>query len=160
MANKAYRYRLYPNREQDAYFARWFGGSRFVYNQFLRLTSDAYAESRKHLQYTDTAKLLTKLKKKKAYTGLSEVNDQLLQQTLKNQESVFMQLLIKFKNFPRLKKKHECQLFKELQPGSITEKSELKSTKMQPIKMVMHRQIEGKPTKVKIQKPDSKLLHF
>ena len=87
MANKDYRYRLYPNREQEAYFAKCFGCNRFVYNHFLRLTSDTYAESKKHLRYSDTAKLLTQLKQDEAYAWLSDVNSQSWQQTLKDLES-------------------------------------------------------------------------
>ncbi|WP_448532810.1 helix-turn-helix domain-containing protein [Parathermosynechococcus lividus] len=59
--------------------AKCFGCSRFVYNHFLRLTIDAYAESKKSLRYKDWAKFLTGLKSELEW--LKEVNSQALQQT-------------------------------------------------------------------------------
>ena len=32
---KAYKYRLYPNKEQQEYFAKCFGCVRFIYNRML-----------------------------------------------------------------------------------------------------------------------------
>lgn len=32
---KAYKYRLYPNKEQQVYFAKTFGCVRFIYNKML-----------------------------------------------------------------------------------------------------------------------------
>ena len=32
---KSYRFRIYPNKEQQAVLARYFGSVRFVYNHFL-----------------------------------------------------------------------------------------------------------------------------
>ena len=34
-ANKAYKFRLYPNAEQQMMFAKTFGCARFVYNKML-----------------------------------------------------------------------------------------------------------------------------
>jgi len=35
MANKAYKFRLYPTKEQEQLLAKTFGCVRFVYNQML-----------------------------------------------------------------------------------------------------------------------------
>ncbi len=89
MENKAYKFRIYyPNKEQSAFLAKCFGCSRFVYNHFLRLTTDVYAESKKSLCYKEWAKLLTDLKSE--FEWLKEVNSQALQQTLKDLESAFV----------------------------------------------------------------------
>lgn len=32
---KAYKFRLYPNKKQQEYFAKCFGCTRFIYNQML-----------------------------------------------------------------------------------------------------------------------------
>jgi hypothetical protein len=32
---KAYKYRIYPTKEQEEYFAKVFGGVRFIYNKML-----------------------------------------------------------------------------------------------------------------------------
>ena len=46
--NTAYKYRIYPNREQREYFAKCFGCARFVYNQLLERCSKHYEETGKH----------------------------------------------------------------------------------------------------------------
>lgn len=150
MANKGYKFRLYPTSEQKAYLAKCFGCSRFVYNHFLRLTTDAYAESKKHLRYGSTAKLLTALKKDEQYCWLNEVNSQSLQQTLKDLESAFVRFFKKLGSFPVFKKKRNRQSFRVPQHWSITHDGMIKLPKMQPIKMVQPREIQGSPTSVTI----------
>jgi putative transposase len=152
MANKGYKFRLYPTPEQEKYLARCFGCSRFVYNHFLRLIIDAYAESKKHLKYPDTAKLLTTLKKDEQYSWLTQVNSQSLQQALKDLESAFIRFFKKLGSFPVFKKKRNRQSFRIPQHWSITPDGMLKLPKMQPIKMVQHREMEGTPSSVTISK--------
>ena len=152
MTNKAYKFRIYPNAEQKAFFARCFGCSRFVYNHFLKLTTDTYAESKKHLRYKDTAGLLTALKRSETYSWLSEVNSQSLQQTLKDLESAFSRFFRKIAAFPRFKNRSNRQSFKIPQHFSITQQGKLKLPKMQPILLVMHREIEGEMKSVTISK--------
>ena len=152
MANKGYKFRLYPTPEQERYLARCFGCSRFVYNHFLRLITDAYAESKKHLKYTDTAKLLTLLKKDEQYSWLTEVNSQSLQQTLKDLESAFSRFFKKLGSFPVFKKRRNRQSFRIPQHWSIAGDGMLKLPKMQPIKMVQHWEMEGTPSSVTISK--------
>lgn len=152
MANKGYKFRLYPTPEQEKYLASCFGCSRFVYNHFLRLITDAYAESKKHLKYTDTAKLLTLLKKDEQYSWLTEVNSQSLQQTLKDLESAFSRFFKKLGSFPVFKKSRNRQSFRIPQHWSITQSGMLKLPKMLPIKMVQHRAMEGVPSSVTISK--------
>ena len=152
MANKGYQFRVYPTPEQELYLAKCFGCSRFVYNHFLRVTTDAYAESKKHLRYGDTAKLLTYLKKDEQYSWLSKVNSQSLQQTLKDLESAFVRFFKKLGNFPVFKKKCNRQSFRVPQHWSITPDGMLKLPKMQPIKMVQNREMAGVPTSVTVSK--------
>ena len=68
--NKAYKFRLYPNQKQETFLAKCFGCSRLVYNHFLPLTIDTYAESKQTLKYNNYAKLLTTLKKDVDYIWL------------------------------------------------------------------------------------------
>lgn len=39
---KAYKYRIYPNKEQEIQLAKTFGCCRFVYNQTLAYRKDVY----------------------------------------------------------------------------------------------------------------------
>lgn len=150
--NKVYKYRIYPNKEQQAFLAKCFGCSRFVYNHFLRLTIDTYAESKRTLKYSNYAKLLTKLKKEIDYSWLAEVNSQSLQQSLKDLEKAFVSFFSKQNQFPRFKQKTNRQSFRVPQHFSITEDGKLKLPKMKPIKMVIHRKIVGQLCNVTISK--------
>lgn len=46
MANKAYKYRIYPNKEQDVLIQKTFGCVRFVYNHFLEDRITAYTDNK------------------------------------------------------------------------------------------------------------------
>ena len=61
MILKAYRYRIYPTKKQQALFARFFGCARFVWNFFLSMRTQEY---RQHYITVDEAtckRELTKL---------------------------------------------------------------------------------------------------
>ena len=51
---KAYKYRIYPNKEQKAQIAKTFGCCRFVYNQTLAYRKETY-EKEKNLSVKQTA---------------------------------------------------------------------------------------------------------
>jgi len=58
IVKRAYRFRLYPNKEQEQVLARQFGACRFVYNHFLRARIDYYlahkdSKGKKGLNYHD-----------------------------------------------------------------------------------------------------------
>ncbi|MBU7582473.1 MAG: IS200/IS605 family element transposase accessory protein TnpB [Nostoc sp. TH1S01] len=153
MGNKAYKFRLYPNKEQSAFLAKCFGCSRFVYNHFLRLTTDVYAQEKKSLRYKEWAKLLTGLKSE--FEWLKEVNSQALQQTLKDLESAFVRFFKKLGGFPNFKKKSNRQSFRVPQHFLIDNDGFLRLPKMTPIKIVIHREILGTPKNVTISKTPS-----
>ena len=52
MVQKAYKFRLYPNKEQRGYFAKTFGCVRFVYNRMLAEKIAYYEETGKSLTVT------------------------------------------------------------------------------------------------------------
>lgn len=153
MGNKAYKFRIYPNQEQQEFLAKCFGCSRFVYNHFLRLTTDVYAESKKQFKYKEWAKLLISLKSE--YEWLKEVNSQALQQTLKDLESAINRFFKKLAKFPRFKKRSNRQSFRVPQHFLILKEGKLDLPKMEPIKMVIHREVEGIPKSITISKTPS-----
>ena len=59
---KAYKYRIYPNREQRILLAKTFGCTRFVYNHYLAKRKDAYEKDGITLNYSACAKDLVLLK--------------------------------------------------------------------------------------------------
>ncbi|SCW70273.1 Helix-turn-helix domain-containing protein, partial [Eubacterium ruminantium] len=60
---KAYKYRIYPNKTQQELIHKTFGCVRFVYNYYLDKRIKAYQENKTSLNYYDCCKDLTSLKK-------------------------------------------------------------------------------------------------
>ncbi|CAI8886081.1 hypothetical protein KOY_04507 [Bacillus cereus VDM021] len=65
LVNKAYKFRIYPNKEQEILIAKTMGCTRFVFNHFLALWNDTYKETGKGLTYpvSSSKESLTVLKK-------------------------------------------------------------------------------------------------
>lgn len=111
---KAYKYRIYPNNEQEILIAKTLGCTRFVFNHFLDLRIKSYEKEQKSLSYNDNAKELTILKKE--LTWLKEVDSISLQQTLKD-------LDLAYKNFFRRVKQGENPGFPKFKSKKNNKKS-------------------------------------
>lgn len=146
LVKRAYKFRLYPTAEQERVLARQFGASRFVYNHFLRARIDYYLANKdgakKGLTYHDTALMLTQLKQQPEYEWLKEANAQALQQALRDLDNAYRNFFDHRARFPRFKRKHDRQSFRVPQ-GFRVQDNRLVIPKVSPIKMVIHRPIEG-----------------
>lgn len=105
IVNKAYKFRIYPNKEQEILIAKTIGCSRFVFNRFLALWNDTYKETGKGLTYNTCSAELTQLKKQDKTSWLKEVDSIALQSTLKNLSDAFTRFFKKQNNVPRFKSK-------------------------------------------------------
>lgn len=79
---KAYKFRIYPNRTQEILIQKTFGCVRFVYNYFLDKRIKAYEDSKKTLGFSECSRELTKLKKELVW--LKEPDKCSLQNALKH----------------------------------------------------------------------------
>ena len=52
---KAYKYRIYPNKEQKNIINKTIGSCRFVFNYYLELRINEYKDNNKSLSYNDNA---------------------------------------------------------------------------------------------------------
>lgn len=48
---KAYKYRIYPNKKQKEIIAKTFGSCRFVYNKYLAKRMDMYEKNKETFSY-------------------------------------------------------------------------------------------------------------
>ena len=62
---KAYKFRIYPNKTQESLLQKTFGCVRFIYNHFLDRRIKAYEQNKKTIGYNECSKELTQLKKEK-----------------------------------------------------------------------------------------------
>ena len=82
--NKAYKFRLYPNKEQEEYFAKTFGCVRFVYNRMLAEKISYYEKTGKSISVTP-AKYKTEFPWLKEVDSLALANAQMnLQRAYRN----------------------------------------------------------------------------
>lgn len=141
---KSFKFRIYPNKEQEILLARHFGACRFVFNHYLNKRKETYLEDKKSLNYYDNANDLTQLKKDENFNWLKEINSQSLQSSLRNLDSSYMRFFKKQTKFPRFKSKCDKQSFKIPQSVSI-ENNKLSIPKFKEgIKINLYREIEGK----------------
>mgnify|MGYP000627412241 CR=1 FL=1 len=103
MLEKAFKYRIYPNKKQQELIQKTFGCCRYVYNYFLDKRITEYKENKKTLNYYDTSKMLTQLKKENEW--LKEPDKDALQKTLKNLDNAYQKLFKKQTGFPNFKSK-------------------------------------------------------
>jgi putative transposase len=103
MVNKAYKFRIYPNKEQDILIAKTIGCSRFVFNHFLAKWDNTYKETGKGLTYSFCSKQLTQLKKELIW--LKEVDSIAIQSSLKNLADAYSRFFKKQNDRPRFKSK-------------------------------------------------------
>ena len=153
--NKAYKFRLYPNKEQTELLAKHFGCSRFVYNYFLNQRREQYRLTGKSDNYYAQAKTLITLKKQEETAWLKEVNAQTLQFSIRSLEAAYNNFFKKRAKFPNFKSKHSKNSFTIPQSASIDGGRLFIRKFKEGIKCRVHRDIKGKIGKVTITKTPS-----
>lgn len=103
--NRTYKFRLYPNKEQETILAKHFGCVRFVYNYVLAQRKKQYEETKKSSNYYEQAKELTQLKKIPAFSWLREINSQTLQHSLLHLQTAYSNFFRGNARFPRFHSK-------------------------------------------------------
>lgn len=110
MAEKAFKYRIYPDAEQILLLNKTFGCVRFVYNHYLGKRIEAYKAEQKNMSYKACSADLTKLKKELEW--LREVDKFALQNCLRDLEDAYKNFFREIKKgnkdqgFPKFKSKH------------------------------------------------------
>ena len=155
-----YKFRLYPDENQVKYLNVQFGYSRFVYNQILSLSLQAYKELGYSWNKNEAIKTLRFLKKE--YEFLKEAFSQILQQSIIDLDKAFQGFFEKRTGFPKFKRKKSRQAVRFPQFFKIERKSRKRSLLFlpklsSPIKMKTHREIVGEIRSVTVVKePDGK----
>jgi len=121
VVNKTYKFRIYPNKEQEILLSKHFGCSRFVYNHFLNERKEQYQKDKKSDNYYVQAKSLTELKKTEDYNWLKEVNSQTIQFALRNLDTAYINFFRGNAQFPNFKSKKHKNTFTIPQFGRLDE---------------------------------------
>ena len=101
---RAYKFRIYPNKTQEGLLQKTFGCVRFIYNYFLDKRIKVYEQNKKTISYNECSKELTQLKKEKKW--LKEPDKSSLQNALKNLDTAYKNFFNRQKvGFPKFKSK-------------------------------------------------------
>ena len=138
---KAYKFRLYPNKEQQEYFAKCFGCTRFIYNKMLADKIEYYKETGEMINNTPA-------QYKKEYPWLKEVDSLALANAQMNLNKAYRNFFRdKSVGFPKFKskKRNRHSYTTNNQNGTIyIEDKYIKLPKLKSmIKIVQHRQFDG-----------------
>lgn len=100
---KAYKYRIYPNKEQKEIITKTFGCCRFVYNTYLAKRIEVYEASKETFSYIQCANDMKKLKDKLDW--LKEVDSTALQSSLIDLDTAYQKFFKEHSGFPKFKSK-------------------------------------------------------
>lgn len=151
--HKVYKFRIYPNKEQEILLSNHFGCSRFVYNYFLNERKEQYQKNKKSDNYYVQAKTLTELKKKEEYNWLKEVNSQTIQFALRNLDTAYVNFFRGNAQFPNFKSRKHKNTFTIPQFGRLEENKIYIPKFKGGIKVKLDkREIKGKIGKMSISK--------
>ena len=103
MAEKAYKYRIYPNKNQQELIQKTFGCTRFIYNYYLNKRKEMYENDKTTFTYNMCSKDLTKLKKDLIW--LKEPDKDALQKSLKDLDMAYQKFFKEHTGYPKFKSK-------------------------------------------------------
>lgn len=170
IVQKAFKFRLYPDSEQQEALSKQFGHSRFVYNRYLDIRKTVFLDTGTSLNYYACADDLTALKQE--FEWLKEADSQVLQQSLKNLDTAFQNFFRNVKEgalpkpgkkprkdgmpkgYPSFHSKHDAQSIRYPQRVTVSN-SLVYLPKVGHVQAVIHRPIVGKINNATVSKTKS-----
>ncbi len=150
---RAYRFRFYPDQQQEKLLAQTFGCVRFVYNSILRYRTDAYAQTQEKIGYTAANARLTEIKKLPELSFLNDVSSVTLQQCLRNQQTAFKNFFEGRAKYPTFKSKKHRQSAEFTYRAFTFKNGELKLAKCdKPLDIRWSRTLPSDPTTITVSK--------
>lgn len=103
---KSYKFRLYPNKEQESLIQKTFGCVRFVYNQCLAYKIDKYKNENLSLSRIELNNYKNRTLKAE-YEWLKEVDKFALDNAVINLDSAYQKFFREHSGFPKFKRKKD-----------------------------------------------------
>lgn len=158
---KAYKYRLYPNKQQEVQIQKTFSYCRFVYNYILNYRQELYETKKEFMSKFDCNNYVNRVLKKQ-YEWLKEVDKFALTNAIYNMDSAYQKFFKEHTGYPRFKsKKDNKKSYKtnnNVNKGVATiriEKNRLRLPKIGMVRIVYSREITGKIKSVTISQDPS-----
>ena len=144
---KSFKYRLYPNKEQQVQIQKTFGCCRFVYNQTLAYRKELYETEKKTMSKIDCNNFVNQ-NLKKEYEWLKEVDKFALTNSVYNMDSAYQKFFKEHAGYPKFKsKKNNRKSYSTNSTNNNIEvdfdNNKIKLPKLKWIKAKVHRQFVG-----------------
>ena len=140
IARRAYKYRIYPDKEQRDFFERTFGCVRLFYNTSLDEMNKLYKEKK---EYKD----ITPASYKERFPFFKEVDSLALSNAQLNRNKALKSFFRKQNKFPKFKAKRNKQSYSTNNQNGTVYLSEdgkyISLPKIKNIKIKMHRKFDG-----------------
>src|SRR5690606_20583720 len=118
--NKAFKFRLYPNKEQEELLAKTFGCVRFVYNKMLAERKEIYEKFKYDIEKLKEQKFPTSAKYKDEFTLLKVVDSLALANAQIHLQNTYKNFFEGRAEFPKFKsKKHKQSYTTHMVNGNI-----------------------------------------
>lgn len=164
MVCKGYKYRLYPNKEQEQFIRTCCGASRFIYNYALRYSQDRKEEAKANGEtyfYSDYEmdKVIRGLKYVQdedgnfPYEWLGKIDACLINYALRDLKVAYENIKKTGSGFPKYHKKGQCSESYSTQNHKVNSKAgfsiyiadehHIKLPKMDLVRAVIHRPVRG-----------------
>ena len=148
----AYKYRLYPNKEQQEYFAKTFGCVRFIYNRMLSDKINYYKETKQKLNNTPA-------QYKKEFEWLKEVDSLALANAQMNLQTAYNNFFkrpdVGFPKFKSKKNNHYSYTTNNQGGNIYVSDKYIKLPKIGLVKVKKHREFDGLIKSVTVSKVPS-----
>lgn len=145
---KAYKFRIYPNKKQEVLIQKTFGSCRFVFNHYLAKRIEMYKNDKSSLNYNACSKELTTLKREILW--LTEVDSTALQSSLKDLDIAYQNFFRRLKQgdakagFPKFKSKHNNRKSYKAKMSVKLNSNSVQLPKLGLIKCKVSKHIQGR----------------
>jgi len=150
---RAVKYRLYPTREQEALFMRYFSACRYVYNIALEVKIYAYRAHGVTVSEYDLVKQLQEAKK--ANEWLREFSAQTLNYEMTCLDLAYKAFFKTKKGFPKFKSRFDRQSCTFLQNSFVPDDKHIDLPKVGLVKASIHRRLEGTVKRITVSRSAS-----
>ncbi|MFQ3579547.1 MAG: RNA-guided endonuclease TnpB family protein [Bacteroidales bacterium] len=144
--NKTFKYRIYPNPEQEVLINKTFGCVRFVYNKMLANRKEIYVQFKDNKEALKQQKYLLPADFKKEFERLKEVDSLALANAQLNLQTAYKNFFRdKSIGFPKFKSKHHDRKSYAInnQGGTIwiIDSKTIRLPKLKDVRIKLHRQL-------------------
>lgn len=148
---KSYKYRIYPNKQQEEQIQKTFGCCRFVYNQTLVYRKELYETKKESMNKIACNNYVNQVLKKE-YIWLKEVDKFALTNSVYNLDNAYQKLFKEHTGYPKFKSKRNnkksyktnCNYCGKPTIEVSFENNKIKLPKLKWVKASIHREFIGK----------------